>query len=558
MATVFRKSVTKRLPDNAEIFTRKGEQFARWKDGKGKSRSAPIIAGRDGSERIVIQASTFTAKYRDGQGIVREVATGCRDETAARSVLAQLQRRAELVKAKVITSDEDATSGHQDTSLVVHFSAFRDHQKAKGMSRRIDDMQSQLKRVAADCGFRRLADLDGAAFERWLAEQQAADMSAATRNEYRATWIGFANWCVKNHRLLSNPFVNVPRGNVKADRRRERRSLTEDELHRLLDVARQRPLLDAMTVRRGKRKGQAVANLRDETRLRLQGVGRERALIYKTLVLTGLRKNELTTLAVGQLDLDMAGPYLSLDSDDEKNRQGNDVALRRDLADDLRQWLADKLQALQDESRRRGEPIPVRLPADALVFYVPSGLLRILNRDLKAAGIPKIDERGRSVDVHAMRHTFGTHLGKGGVAPRTAQAAMRHSKIDLTMNVYTDPKLLDIRGALDALPMLPLHGGPQSERIAASATGTDDSRPLQFAPGFAPTSDKSSKSGSIAGNRDAKREAGRRDRPRVVSADGVKRKHSPTTAVSECSKVGGIGLEPTTSTMSTWRSSQLS
>ena len=33
---------------------------------------------------------------------------------------------------------------------------------------------------------------------------------------------------------------------------------------------------------------------------------------------------------------------------------------------------------------------------------------------------------------------------------------MRHSKIDLTMNVYTDPKLLDVAGAMEALPALPL------------------------------------------------------------------------------------------------------
>jgi hypothetical protein len=46
-----------------------------------------------------MEAATFTAKYRDGEGIVREVATGCRDEQAARSVLARLERRAELVKS---------------------------------------------------------------------------------------------------------------------------------------------------------------------------------------------------------------------------------------------------------------------------------------------------------------------------------------------------------------------------------------------------------------------------------------------------------------------------
>jgi len=34
---------------------------------------------------------------------------------------------------------------------------------------------------------------------------------------------------------------------------------------------------------------------------------------------------------------------------------------------------------------------------------------------------------------------------------------MRHSEIELTMGVYTDPRLLDVRGALDVLPALPLH-----------------------------------------------------------------------------------------------------
>jgi hypothetical protein len=39
-----------------------------------------------------------------------------------------------------------------------------------------------------------------------------------------------------------------------------------------------------------------------------------------------------------------------------------------------------------------------------------------------------------------------------GVSPRVAQAAMRHSSLDLTMNIYTDPTLLDVAGAVNALP----------------------------------------------------------------------------------------------------------
>jgi hypothetical protein len=56
------------------------------------------------------------------------------------------------------------------------------------------------------------------------------------------------------------------------------------------------------------------------------------------------------------------------------------------------------------------------------------------------------------------------------------------------MNVYTDPKLLDVRGALDVLPVLPLEIGPSAGRAALKATGTDVDK--SFAPAFAPTSDK--------------------------------------------------------------------
>jgi len=121
---------------------------------------------------------------------------------------------------------------------------------------------------------------------------------------------------------------------------------------------------------------------------------------------------------------------------------------------------------------------------------LPSGLIRILDRDLVLAGIPKRDERGRTLDVHALRHSFSTLLSKGGVAPRTAQAAMRHSDISLTMNTYTDPKLLDVHAALNSLPSLPL-----THDIQAKTVQTDDS---QFAPQFALVTAQTSEERTIA------------------------------------------------------------
>ena len=495
MATVYKKTFTKPLPQGAGTFTRKGQRYARWKTAKGKTRTARVTAGQDGSERIIMEAVTFTAKYRDGSGRIVEKATGCRDETAARSVLAALVKRSEQVRSGIITPAQDAVADHQNTPLAEHVEAYLTHLSAKQVTPvHRANVARNLRRIASECGFTRLAHLNRSPVESWMIHQGAEGIAARTRNTHRAAIVAFGNWCVETNRLTTNPFARLPQADERSDRRRERRALTEEELIRLLDAARRRPLLEAMTVRTGARTGQAVAEVRPEVRERLETLGRERALIYKTLVLTGLRKGELASLTVGQLELDGPMPCAVLRPADEKNRQGSRIPLRADLAADLRQWMADKLEAVRGGCLASGESIPMCLATDTALFTVPGGLSRILGRDLALAGIPKRDTRGRTVDVHALRHTFGTHLSSGGVAPRTAQAAMRHGSIDLTMNTYTDPELLDIRGALDVLPELPLSGGEMAQ--LARATGTDG--PASLAPMLAPNPDDSCISGASA------------------------------------------------------------
>jgi len=373
------------------------------------------------------------------------------------AVLADLVRRSEIVKANVITPKEDVIANHQDTPLLEHMEAWLAHLEAKGVTPgRVKTNRQRFTQVARDCGFTRLSDLDGAGLEGWMVEKRKEGMSAGSRNGYREACVGFANCAVRTKRLGENPFAYVPKADAKADCRRRRRALTEDELVRLLDATGRRPLLEAMTVRRGKDKGKPLGKVKPRTCERLERLGRERALIYKTLVLTGLRKSELASITVGQVVLDGLFPHLALHAADEKNRQGSDIPLRADLVADVRTWLDEKLLVMRKEAIRRGEEAGETLLADTPLFVVPAGLVRILDRDLRLAGIPKTDSRGWTVDVHAMRHTFGTLLSKGNVAPRTAQAAMRHSTIDLTMNVYTDPQLLDVAGALDRLPELSL------------------------------------------------------------------------------------------------------
>src|SRR5262249_29779157 len=133
-----------------------------------------------------------------------------------------------------------------------------------------------------------------------------------------------------------------------------------------------------------------------------------------------------------------------------------------------------------------------------------------------------------------------------GIAPRTAQAAMRHSKIDLTMTVYTDPKLLDVRGALDVLPALPLDG---TGLEAARATGTDGGAG-KFAPKFAPTRCKPVQTETTSDNLKGKNDDSKQAETAAVSGCPDKRRHPPTVAVSGCQGVGATGLEPVTPSVS--------
>ena len=123
--------------------------------------------------------------------------------------------------------------------------------------------------------------------------------------------------------------------------------------------------------------------------------------------------------------------------ENEKPRRGARQPLGDDLAGAIRsrgRGTDTRLRHMQYLAREDDAPVPMALPLDAPL--VPAPTLRAFDKDIEAAGIAKKDEWGRTVDLHSLRHTFGTLLAQSGVAPRTAQELMRHSDIRLTTNIY--------------------------------------------------------------------------------------------------------------------------
>ncbi len=559
MGTVFKKHVTRPLPAGACVESKRRratakelrrdpekatvvESVATWRDRTGARRSAVVRVTTDGSARVRVSSSTYYAKYRDGDGIVREVPTGCRDVQAARAKLAELERTAEKIRAGSLTTRDVQVGAQNQQPLLVHIDEFVAFLRQERRSPdRVNTVQSRLRTIAAACGFQRLRDMQASTLSTWLAAEFERGRSAAALNGFIETAVGFGYWLTGKRvsgrrsnqlgevRLPQNPFAGMGRFNVDADRRRQRRALSEPELLRLLYVARWRPLAefgrdsqpvgsDKLPANPNSRKTWSQKPLTIDTlpaavkaaRERLAGnptfvaelerLGQERALVYKLAVLTGLRRGEIEVLTVGHCELSAACPMLRLESGETKNRQAADIPLRSDLATDLRTWLESMRQDLERVEvlqLRSPDASPAGLSPGKRLFAVSKQAVKVLDRDLAVAGIAKRDDRGRTVDFHSLRHSFGTLLSKGGVAPRTAQQAMRHSDIGLTMNVYTDPRLLDVAGAMESLPSLPLPVELNPTRDESRrATGTTACRGF-VAPTVAPAAVSSAQNLSV-------------------------------------------------------------
>jgi integrase len=89
--------------------------------------------------------------------------------------------------------------------------------------------------------------------------------------------------------------------------------------------------------------------------------------------------------------------------------------------------------------------------------------MRIFNRLLNAAGIPKIDLQGRKLDLHALRTTAASRMQRNGVPLMQAARILGHSDPKLTAVHYVDLDTEDLRGAIDGMPAL---GGGADDAIA--------------------------------------------------------------------------------------------
>ncbi len=188
MGFVYKQSVTRPLPAGAVISAKRRratlkelrknpnqatvvESIASWRDRSGERQTGLVVEGADGLKRVRVESQTYNAKFRDGNGIVQVVSTGCREKQSAMSVLDELTSRAELVKAKVMTSDQANIADFQNTLLSEHIAEYVAHLESRNVHiDRTKTTRTRLVESSDGCGFRYLASCGKLVSEHWLCD----------------------------------------------------------------------------------------------------------------------------------------------------------------------------------------------------------------------------------------------------------------------------------------------------------------------------------------------------------------------------------------------------
>jgi integrase len=459
-----------------------------------------VPPGTLGAEKRSVASKAWWGRYLDADG-KRCTVQLCADKKKANEMLAHFVEQARLVRNGMASTFAD----HRDRPLAEHLAEWKATLLAAGhCAKHVAGVTGQAARVLNGCGFKRIGDIDAARVQLWLADLRKArrhvpplphgkklytraeaaealgivpdsvsesvkryglptvqtdkgrrypretiealrdrlignGFSIQTQNFYLGAVKQFSRWLVKNRRTSDNPLIHLQGSNVQLDRRHDRRALSDAELQGLLA---------------------ATASSTVEWR----GLsGRDRSMLYFTAMGTGLRVAELASLIPASFALDETPPVIHVRPGYVKNRREVTQPLPPDLADALREYLADK---------PAGEPVwPGTWQADAA---------KALRIDLKAAGIEYVVEGPSGplyADFHALRHSFIAMLDRAGVSLKQAMQLARHSDPRLTMARYGRARLSDLGAAVETISGLaPKNFGRTSAVHAATVSGRNGSQ----------------------------------------------------------------------------------
>ena len=174
------------------------------------SQGRQVPKGTPAAKRTREKSKTFRGRYRGADGKPLTVSL-CDDQDAAETMLNELVKRARREAAGDIDPFED----HRKRPLADHLEEFEAALLAKGATAKQATQVASRCRKIIDAGkFKKLADLLPSAVANYLRDRRDAaenGLSIQSSNHYLAAIKTFANWLVKDRRILANPLTHTDR-----------------------------------------------------------------------------------------------------------------------------------------------------------------------------------------------------------------------------------------------------------------------------------------------------------------------------------------------------------
>jgi integrase len=443
---VFKPTYPCPIPQGARVHTSKGRKYIDLKDHNGRRIKAFLT--KDGKRYLKPQRNC-AGRYKDYHGIRRTI-TLCQDKEASQAALNELVKNIELLRAgraipplneiSPIIRDrvqEALRDSGQETKsdqlsrkpLKELCRMYLEHLRASGTTdKHRKEVQRCLNAVTTECGFQWLKDICQPPVKEFINRKKGSGLSDRTVNVYVDRLRYFCKWAVKSGLLLNDPFEGFVRLDEQTNRVREARSLTPDEVAKLLDAAYRRPIQ--------RRKDAGYRKMRADTIKKLMLLGEERRLAYALMLYTGLRVNETRQLVWA--DVKLKERSVRVRPTTTKNSKAATLPLHSYVVELLKDWKDKHPEAGQNHRI-------VNIPASN------SSFLKVFNKDLAFAGIAKTDDVGRVLHLHDLRHSFASLLAREGVHPHVLRTLARHSRVETTMGLYTHILRGDDVSAIESL-----------------------------------------------------------------------------------------------------------
>ncbi len=418
------------------------------------------------------------AGFTDARGVRVERSTGTTDRRLAESIARKWETEADARRSGLVDPRAEAIAASEARDIGEHLADFLRYLEGKGTSPgTIDAAEARIGFILERAGVERIADLTPSAVVEAIREARESDVtkpggiSNRTATHYLRAVKSFSRWLVRDRRTTSDALAHLAGYNDATDRRRVRRDLEADELHRIAEVASRSP---AVTVDRRERDPESGEVSVSRFRLTCP----DRAWAYRIAAGTGLRAGEVSSLTPESFNLDADPPTVTVEAAYSKRRRRDTQPMRRDLADALRPWLAGKAPGVPVCPIPKGRGgLLLRTDMDAARAAWLAEARSPAERERREASdfLRPIDSAGRVADFHGLRHTFISRVVASGASVKVAQELARHSTPTLTIGRYSHVRLHDLSEALEAVP------GPTPGRDAEAlrATGTADVPPPQ-------------------------------------------------------------------------------